>query len=123
MSEWRSRITAEPGKRSGQPTVRGMKIAVADVLLMLAHGRSEDDILSDFPELERADISACLSAGAHLAETPPPRLAFFRAEEPSEDARTITFTAEEFRNLSDEARAKSFDELYREQHFAHDAAE
>ncbi len=58
-------ITVEPGKRGGQPSIRGMRITVADVLSYLASGMSEDEILSDFPELTREDIRACL---AHAAE-------------------------------------------------------
>ena len=54
-------ITIEPGKRGGQPTIRGMRITVYDVLKMLASGMSEKKILSDFPELTKKDIKAVLS--------------------------------------------------------------
>lgn len=57
-------ITIEPGKRGGQPCVRGMRITVYDVLSYLASGMSEEEILSDFPELTRDDILACLSFAA-----------------------------------------------------------
>ena len=57
-------ITLEPGKRSGQPTIRGMRITVADVLSYLAAGMSHDEILADFPELTEDDIRACLSYAA-----------------------------------------------------------
>ena len=57
-------ITIEPGKRGGQPTIRGMRITVSDVLSYLASGMSEDQILSDFPELTRDDIRACLAYAA-----------------------------------------------------------
>jgi uncharacterized protein (DUF433 family) len=59
-----SRITLEAGKRGGQPCVRGLRITVYDVLGWLASGMSEDEILSDYPDLERADIRACLSFAA-----------------------------------------------------------
>ena len=52
-------ITIEPGKRGGQPCIRGMRITVDDVLEYLASGMSEDEILSDFPYLTREDIQAC----------------------------------------------------------------
>ena len=39
------RITLEPGKRGGQPCIRGMRITVGDVLEWLAEGMSEDEIL------------------------------------------------------------------------------
>jgi uncharacterized protein (DUF433 family) len=58
------RISIEPGKRGGQPTIRGLRITVYDVLRMLADGASEAEILSDFPELEAADIRACLAYAA-----------------------------------------------------------
>lgn len=58
------RITIEPGKRSGKPCIRGLRITVADVLSYLASGISEDAILADFPDLEREDIRACLAFAA-----------------------------------------------------------
>ncbi len=54
-------ITIEPGKRGGQPVIRGMRITVYDVLKMLASGMGENDILHDFPELTQNDIKAVLS--------------------------------------------------------------
>lgn len=54
-------ITTEPGKRSGKPIIRGMRITVQDVLEYLAGGMSEDEILVDFPGLTREDIRACLA--------------------------------------------------------------
>ena len=57
-------ITVEPGKRSGKPCIRGLRITVYDVLDYLAGGMSEDDILRDFPELTREDIRACLAFAA-----------------------------------------------------------
>lgn len=57
-------ITIEAGKRGGQPCIRGMRITVYDVLSYLASGMTEDQVLSDFPELTRDDILACLSFAA-----------------------------------------------------------
>lgn len=57
-------ITIEPGKRGGRPTIRGMRIAVADVLGWLAAGMSQQEILSDYPELTEEDIRACLAYAA-----------------------------------------------------------
>ena len=57
-------ITIEPGKRSGKPCIRGMRITVQDVLEYLAGNMSEDEILRDFPELTREDIRACLAFAA-----------------------------------------------------------
>ena len=58
---YKSIITIEPGKRGGQPTIRGMRITVYDVLKMLASDMSAKQILRDFPELTKDDIKAVLS--------------------------------------------------------------
>jgi len=60
MMDHTARITIEPGKRSGKPCIRGLRITVSDVLEYLASGMSEEEILADFPELESEDIRACL---------------------------------------------------------------
>jgi uncharacterized protein (DUF433 family) len=57
-------ITVEPGKRGGQPCVRGMRITVYDVLSYLASGMTQEEILRDFPYLTHEDILACLSYAA-----------------------------------------------------------
>lgn len=54
-------ITIEPGKRGGQPTIRGMRITVYDILKMLSSGMSKKKILGDFPELTKEDIQAVLA--------------------------------------------------------------
>ena len=61
---YRERITMEPGKRGGKPCVRGLRITVYDVLEYLAAGMTEQQILSDFPDLESEDIKACLAFAA-----------------------------------------------------------
>ena len=57
-------ITIEPGKRSGKPCIRGLRITVYDVLSYLAAGMTTDEILNDFPVLTKDDILACLSYAA-----------------------------------------------------------
>jgi uncharacterized protein (DUF433 family) len=57
-------ITIEPGKRSGKPCIRGMRITVYDILEYLAGGMSEVEILEDFSELTLEDIRACLAFAA-----------------------------------------------------------
>jgi len=57
-------ITIDPGKRSGKPCVRGLRITVGDVLGYLAGGMSVDEVLDDFPELTAEDIRACLAYAA-----------------------------------------------------------
>ncbi len=55
-----TRITQIPGRCGGRPCIRGMRIRVTDILEMLAENVSITDILDDFPDLELADIQACL---------------------------------------------------------------
>ncbi|GDX95891.1 hypothetical protein LBMAG47_15550 [Planctomycetia bacterium] len=59
-----NRITIEPGKRSGKPCIRGLRITVSDVLEYLASGMTEAEILADFPELTIEDIRGCLAFAA-----------------------------------------------------------
>ena len=63
--DYRDIITMEPGKRGGKPCIRGMLITVQDVLEYLAGGMTDEEILSDFPELTREDIRACLAFAAN----------------------------------------------------------
>jgi len=62
--DYRRVITLEPGKRGGKPCIRGLRITVYDVLEYLASGMSEEEILADFPDLNRDDIRACLAFAA-----------------------------------------------------------
>ena len=68
-------ITVDPGKRGGKPCIRGLRITVYDVKEYLASGMSEDEILADFPDLEREDIRASLAFTAdrerRLVSLPP----------------------------------------------------
>ena len=58
------RISITPGVRSGKPCIKGTRITVYDVLEYLAGGMTEEQILSDFPDLTREDIRACLAFAA-----------------------------------------------------------
>ena len=60
------RITIEPGKRSGKPCIRGMRITVFDVLEYLAGGMSVEEVIGDFPELTREDVQASLAFAADM---------------------------------------------------------
>ena len=64
MSNLLSRITIETNKRSGRPCIRGMRIAVHDILGWLASGMTESEILADYEELEPEDIRAALAYAA-----------------------------------------------------------
>jgi uncharacterized protein (DUF433 family) len=61
-----SRITIEPGKRSGQPCIRGLRITVWDVLNWLAAGMTEQQILDDYPELESDNFRAVYEFAAKM---------------------------------------------------------
>lgn len=60
------RITIESGKRSGQPCIRGLRITVWDALGWLAAGKSEEQIVDDYPELEKDDFKAVYDDAARL---------------------------------------------------------
>jgi uncharacterized protein (DUF433 family) len=54
------RITVNPKQCGGKPCIRGMRIRVVDVLDLLANGLTLDEVLSEFPKLEREDILDCI---------------------------------------------------------------
>lgn len=62
------RISFRPEQCGGRPCIRGMRIRVKDVLDLLAAGVSETEILQDCPDLEGADIRACLEYAAAQAD-------------------------------------------------------
>ena len=64
MVDYKSIITIEPGKRGGKPCIRGMRITVGDILGWLAAGMTINEIIEDFPELQKNDIYAALSYAA-----------------------------------------------------------
>ncbi len=68
MYIYKNIITVEPGKRSGKPCIRGMRITVEDILRWLASDMSIDEIISDFPEITREDILVALEFAANRQE-------------------------------------------------------
>ncbi len=62
--DYKKYITITPGKRSGKPCIRDLRITVYDVLEYLASGMTTEEILNDFPELTKEDILAVLSYAA-----------------------------------------------------------
>lgn len=62
--DYRKHITLDPNQRSGKPCIRGLRIAVADILDYLASGMSEADIVQDFPDLTVEDVRACIAFAA-----------------------------------------------------------
>jgi len=61
------RITFDPQIMGGRACIRGMRITVANVLSQIAHGATVEEILADFPYLERKDIQQALEYAAWLA--------------------------------------------------------
>ncbi len=62
-----SRITINPDVCFGKPCIRGHRIWVSLILDFLAAGQSVEEILSEYPGLEEADILACIAYGAEMA--------------------------------------------------------
>jgi uncharacterized protein (DUF433 family) len=62
------RITIEPGKCGGRPCIRGKRIRVTDILELLSAGASQEEILRDYPFLEREDILAAIEYAAQQAD-------------------------------------------------------
>ncbi len=62
------RITVEEGKCGGRPCIRGLRIRVSDILDLLAGGASFEEILADYPFLEREDIPAAIEYAARQAD-------------------------------------------------------
>ena len=62
------RITFDPNLLSGKACIRGMGISVSIVLKLLAGGMTPEQILADYPDLEREDIRQCLIYAALLSE-------------------------------------------------------
>lgn len=61
-----SRITINPNICNGKPTIRGKRIAVQTILEFLSNGDSFEEILENYPTLEREDIYACLKFATNL---------------------------------------------------------
>jgi len=69
---WRERIESDPQILRGKPCIRGTRIPVALVLGYLAAGREAKDILGQYPDLQSADIAACLDYARDLADFETP---------------------------------------------------
>jgi uncharacterized protein (DUF433 family) len=61
------RITSDPAVCHGRPTVRGLRYPVESLLELLSAGMTIDEVLDDYPDLEREDILAALEFGALAA--------------------------------------------------------
>lgn len=65
---WRDHITSDPQILRGKPCIKGTRIPVALILGYLAADRNQEFILQEFPDLKKADVSACLDYARDLAE-------------------------------------------------------
>lgn len=62
------RITQQPGIMGGKACVRGMRVTVGMIVGQIAAGRSVEEVLSDYPYLEREDILQALRYAAWRSE-------------------------------------------------------
>ena len=72
MAGLADRITIDPEQCGGRPCVRGMRIRVSDVLDLLANGLSPTQVIEELPDLESADIQACLRFASRRVADPEP---------------------------------------------------
>jgi len=63
------RITVNPDVLVGKPTIRGLRISVDQILKALAAGLTEDEIIEEYPELEKEDIKAALLYASKMLES------------------------------------------------------
>ncbi len=69
MNNLLSRITINKDVRSGKPSIRNMRFTVTELLELLASGMTYQQILDDYPYIERDDIDACILYASKLADT------------------------------------------------------
>ncbi|MHB1686135.1 MAG: DUF433 domain-containing protein [Ignavibacteriaceae bacterium] len=62
------RITLDEKICDGKPTIRGKRITVQTILEFLSAGETEDEILKQYPSLEKEDITACLKFASRLMD-------------------------------------------------------
>ena len=72
MTTLADRITVDPEQCGGRPCVRGMRIRVSDVLDLLANGLSPEQIVEELPDLDPADVQACLRFASRRVADPEP---------------------------------------------------
>ena len=70
MNQLLDRITSNPAQCGGRPCIRGMRIRVIDILDLLAAECSVEQILTDYPDLERDDITAALQYARRRLDHP-----------------------------------------------------
>lgn len=67
MENYLNRITINPAQLDGKPCIRGMRISVQSILEFLGAGNSSEEILNQYPLLNKEDITACLQYAAKVS--------------------------------------------------------
>ena len=62
------RITIDPEICHGLPSIRGLRYPATSILELLASGMSTEEILSDYTDLQKEDIFACIAYAAKLTK-------------------------------------------------------
>ncbi len=70
MTYLTNRITVDPDQCGGRPCIRGMRIRLTDVLELLSAGLTSEQILEEMPDLEEADLKACLQYASRHVDHP-----------------------------------------------------
>ena len=70
MTDRLSRITIDMAQCGGRPCIRGMRIRVSDILDLLSAGATFDEVLEDYPDIEREDILAAIQYAARQMDHP-----------------------------------------------------
>ena len=66
--DWKEYIVSDPAVLRGKPRLKGTRIPVGLVLGYLASGKTQDEIVAEFPDLNRQQIAACLDYARELAD-------------------------------------------------------
>ncbi|WP_288007966.1 DUF433 domain-containing protein [Thermofilum sp.] len=66
MEDWKSRITVDPEILAGKPIIKGTRIPVELILDLLANGWTTEEILENYPQLKKEDITAALKYAAQV---------------------------------------------------------
>ena len=65
-TDWRNRITIDPGTLAGKPIIKGTRIAVEFILELLANGWTDETIMENYPQLKKEDIQSALRYAADI---------------------------------------------------------
>ena len=66
MDDFLARITIDPDICHGKPTIRGLRYPVENMLELLASGMTMEELLEDYPDLEKEDFLACVNYASKL---------------------------------------------------------